>query len=88
MSQGAAQDKGRGILNINRLLGTLLVMFFITAPWLLPIFTNDFWVAITAEIMIWSLLAASVNLLFGYTGLLSFARRFISASGCTAWQSA
>ena len=25
-----------------------------------------------AEIMIWSLLAASVNLLFGYVGLLSF----------------
>jgi len=72
MSQGKAQSKGRWVLNLNVILGTLLVIFFITAPWLLPILTNDFWVGITAEIMIWSLLAASVNLLFGYTGLLSF----------------
>ena len=31
-----------------------------------------FWVNVIAEILIWSLLAASVNLLFGYVGLLSF----------------
>jgi branched-chain amino acid transport system permease protein len=31
-----------------------------------------FWINILAEVMIWSLLAASVNLLLGYTGLLSF----------------
>ena len=35
-------------------------------------FGATFWVNIVAEIMIWSLLAASVNLLFGYVGLLSF----------------
>jgi branched-chain amino acid transport system permease protein len=33
---------------------------------------NDFWVSVIAEILIWSLFAASVNLLFGYVGLLSF----------------
>ena len=35
-------------------------------------FGSTFWVNIVAEILIWSLLAASVNLLFGYVGLLSF----------------
>lgn len=53
-------------------LGGLLVLFFAAAPVLLPLITNPFWVSIAAEILIWSLLAASVNLLFGYTGLLSF----------------
>lgn len=42
------------------------------APWLLPKFLPDFWLNVMAEIMIWGLLAASANLLFGYTGLLSF----------------
>jgi branched-chain amino acid transport system permease protein len=32
----------------------------------------SFWVNIITEILIWSLLAASVNLLLGYVGLLSF----------------
>jgi len=34
--------------------------------------SNAFWVSVIAEILIWSLFAASVNLLYGYTGLLSF----------------
>lgn len=63
-------------LNVQKLvtigLGGLIVLFFATAPILLPLVTNPFWVSIAAEILIWSLLAASVNLLFGYTGLLSF----------------
>src|SRR6185437_8608674 len=33
---------------------------------------SGFWVNLVAEILIWSLFAASVNLLFGYVGLLSF----------------
>jgi branched-chain amino acid transport system permease protein len=33
---------------------------------------NSFWVSVITEILIWSLFAASVNLLFGYVGLLSF----------------
>lgn len=47
-------------------------MFLIAVPWLIPAFLNKFWVNVIAEIMIWSLFAASVNLLFGYVGLLSF----------------
>lgn len=47
-------------------------VFLIAVPWLIPAFLNKFWVNVIAEIMIWSLFAASVNLLFGYVGLLSF----------------
>jgi branched-chain amino acid transport system permease protein len=46
--------------------------FLVAAPWLIPALFNEFWVSVIAEIMIWSLFAASVNLLFGYVGLLSF----------------
>ncbi len=54
------------------LLGLIGALFFLTAPFTIPLVANDFWVSIVAEIMIWGLFAASVNLLFGYTGLLSF----------------
>ena len=46
--------------------------FLVAVPWLIPMLLNKFWVSVIAEIMIWSLFAASVNLLFGYVGLLSF----------------
>ena len=41
-------------------------------PLALPMFGATFWINVIAEILIWSLLAMSVNLLFGYVGLLSF----------------
>ena len=41
-------------------------------PIVLPTFGASFWINVIAEILIWSLLAMSVNLLFGYVGLLSF----------------
>jgi branched-chain amino acid transport system permease protein len=44
----------------------------IAVPWIIPVLISSFWVSVIAEILIWSLLAASVNLLFGYVGLLSF----------------
>ncbi|BAT61539.1 leucine/isoleucine/valine transporter permease subunit [Variibacter gotjawalensis] len=52
----------------------LVVLFagLIAAPLVLTAFGAPFWINIIAEIMIWSLLAASANLLFGYVGLLSF----------------
>ena len=50
----------------------LLVAALISVPWTVPALINDFWVSVIAEILIWSLFAASVNLLFGYVGLLSF----------------
>ena len=55
-----------------QILGLIGALFFLTAPITIPLVANDFWVSIVAEIMIWGLFAASVNLLFGYTGLLSF----------------
>lgn len=50
----------------------VLAAALLLAPYLLPALGATFWVNIIAEILIWSLLAASVNLLFGYVGLLSF----------------
>jgi branched-chain amino acid transport system permease protein len=51
---------------------TVAVAFLISVPWLVPALTDNFWVSVITEILIWSLFAASVNLLFGYLGLLSF----------------
>lgn len=59
-------------LLINRVLLIAFTAFLIAVPWLIPALSNPFWVNVIAEIMIWSLFAASVNLLFGYVGLLSF----------------
>ena len=49
-----------------------LVAALVVAPYVVPLFVAPFWVTILSEILIWSLLAASVNILFGYVGLLSF----------------
>jgi branched-chain amino acid transport system permease protein len=49
-----------------------LAVFLAGAPWILEALAVGFWLDILTEILIWSLFAASVNLLFGYTGLLSF----------------
>ncbi len=58
--------------SVKRILWAALAAFMIAVPWLVPALVSDFWVSVIAEILIWSLLAASVNLLFGYVGLLSF----------------
>jgi branched-chain amino acid transport system permease protein len=55
-----------------QMLGFLGLAFLLVAPYALPLMVDNFWVNIVAEIMIWSLFAGSVNLLLGYTGLLSF----------------
>lgn len=57
---------------ITRAMLIAFAVFLIAVPWLIPMLLNAFWVSVIAEIMIWSLFAASVNLLFGYVGLLSF----------------
>jgi len=61
---------GRAIIE-RTLLGAFAV-FMLAVPWLIPSLVNSFWVSLIAEILIWSLFAASVNLLYGYIGLLSF----------------
>jgi branched-chain amino acid transport system permease protein len=57
---------------IERILMIAVAVFLLSVPWLIPALVNTFWVSVIAEILIWSLFAASVNLLFGYVGLLSF----------------
>ena len=61
----------RGVL-IERALMIAFAAFLVAVPWIIPALINSFWVSVIAEILIWSLFAASVNLLFGYVGLLSF----------------
>jgi branched-chain amino acid transport system permease protein len=56
-----------------RTLGlAVLLLALVAVPYVLPALGATFWVNIVTEILIWSLLAASVNLLLGYVGLLSF----------------
>lgn len=64
--------------------GTMLValgLFLLGAPWIFEFFGVDFWLDILTEILIWSLFAASVNLLFGYAGLLSFGQALFFGMG-------
>ncbi len=55
--------------------------FLLTVPWTIPALINSFWVSVIAEILIWSLFAASTNLLFGYVGLLSFGQALFFGFG-------
>jgi branched-chain amino acid transport system permease protein len=57
---------------IERTIFVVFAALMLSVPWLVPAFFNNFWVSVITEILIWSLFAASVNLLFGYVGLLSF----------------
>ncbi len=66
---------------INRLGLVVVALLTLTAPWFLPFLVDSFWVDIYAEMLIWSLLAASVNLLFGYVGLLSFGQALFFGMG-------
>src|SRR6476620_1895828 len=61
-----------GRVAIERLVFVLFVAFMLSVPWSVPALVSPFWVSVITEILIWSLFAASVNLLFGYVGLLSF----------------
>ncbi|MEQ8228778.1 MAG: branched-chain amino acid ABC transporter permease [Rhodospirillales bacterium] len=66
---------------INRAGLVVFALFTLAAPWILPLFVDSFWVDIYSEMLIWSLLAASVNLLFGYVGLLSFGQALFFGMG-------
>ena len=57
---------------IEMALAVAGAVFLVTVPWSIPALIDNFWVSVITEILIWSLFAASVNLLFGYVGLLSF----------------
>lgn len=59
-------------LIIERAVLAAFAAFMLSVPWLIPALANSFWVSVIAEILIWSLFASSVNLLYGYIGLLSF----------------
>lgn len=60
------------VAHVRAACASLLALSLLAVPFALPALGTSFWVDIVAEILIWSLLAASVNLLLGYVGLLSF----------------
>jgi branched-chain amino acid transport system permease protein len=66
---------------VERVVMVALAVFMLSVPWSIPALINSFWVSVIAEILIWSLLAASVNLLFGYVGLLSFGQALYFGCG-------
>jgi branched-chain amino acid transport system permease protein len=67
--------------NFFLVLGVFVSAFLLSAPYIIPLLLNTFWVNILTEILIWSLFAASINLLFGYTGLLSFGQALFFGMG-------
>src|SRR5262249_32450776 len=71
---GAVQGAGpmTRAATIERAFLIVIAAILVAVPWLIPALFNAFWVSVVAEILIWSLFAASVNLLFCYVGLLSF----------------
>jgi branched-chain amino acid transport system permease protein len=70
-----------GRIAIERGVMVIFAAFLLTVPWTIPALINSFWVSVIAEILIWSLFAASANLLFGYVGLLSFGQALFFGFG-------
>lgn len=66
---------------ISRVALVVLAAGLLAVPTVLPMLGSPFWIDIIAEILIWSLLAASVNLLLGYVGLLSFGQALFFGVG-------
>jgi branched-chain amino acid transport system permease protein len=66
---------------VERFLLIAFAALLISVPWTVPLIASKFWVSIIAEILIWSVFAASVNLLFGYVGLLSFGQALFFGFG-------
>lgn len=73
--------KSKKRLQPLHILGILGAIFALAAPYIVPLFISEFWINVIAEIYIWSLFAASVNFLFGYTGLLSFGQAVFFGMG-------
>jgi branched-chain amino acid transport system permease protein len=68
-------------LVVERRLFFVFAAFMLSVPWLIPALASVFWVNVITELLIWSLLAASANLLFGYVGLLSFGQALFFGFG-------
>lgn len=68
-------------VNISRWGLALLAIVLVLVPTIMASFDQSFWIDVVAEILIWSLLAASVNLLLGFVGLLSFGQALFFGVG-------
>jgi branched-chain amino acid transport system permease protein len=63
------------------LWGTLALGAFLAALVALPFFLGKSWVSITTEMLILSLAACALNIMLGYTGLVSFGPAGLYAAG-------
>ena len=73
--------KVKSIFQDKRKLFYLLSIITLAVPIIIPVFFDPYWIKLYSEILIWSLLAASVNILFGYLGLLSFGQALFFGFG-------
>ena len=64
----AVADIGKFSWKMFATIGTILILLFLV-PWIL---SNRFYLRLATEILIYGLLAMSLDVLLGYTGLLSF----------------
>ena len=67
--------------SVSRIGLALLAIVLLAVPTIMTTFDHTFWIDVVAEILIWSLLAASVNLLLGFVGLLSFGQALFFGVG-------
>ena len=73
--------KVKSIFQDKRKLFYLFSIITLAVPIIIPVFFDPYWIKLYSEILIWSLLAASVNILFGYLGLLSFGQALFFGFG-------
>ena len=73
--------KVKSIIQDKRKLFYLFSIITLAVPIIIPVFFDPYWIKLYSEILIWSLLAASVNILFGYLGLLSFGQALFFGFG-------
>jgi len=73
--------KVKFIIQDKRKLFYLFSIITLAVPIIIPVFFDPYWIKLYSEILIWSLLAASVNILFGYLGLLSFGQALFFGFG-------
>jgi len=68
MTVSSRPSRKSSLRRITVLVLTVMLVLLIALPWLVPYF----YIFIATEILILGLFAASFNLIFGYTGMLSF----------------
>jgi branched-chain amino acid transport system permease protein len=72
-----AGEPGHPVKTVVRVVGALLIAFVAAGPFVL----GQFEAGLLAEIMVWGILAMGLDLIFGYTGMLSFGQALFFGLG-------